>query len=89
MGKYINITSKGEPLSTHNKASELIADGAVLLGNKPTNWVPNMICVVDNGLFEAAAYVPDEAEMIRFRDDGSSRPKVWMTHPQALNIVDK
>lgn len=88
MGKYININSKGEPLSVHHKATELLADGATLVST-PKVWIPNLICVVDNGLFEAAAYVEDERELIRFRDDGTNRPKVWMTHPDALNMIDK
>ena len=80
MGYYINHISTGKALHAIGKADALIADGAVEVSGD--EFVPNMICVVDNGIFEAAAYAYDEDEYNVFkRPDG--RPKQWLTHPQA------
>lgn len=51
MGRYINITSTGKELSWR-KAQELINDGAKQIP-EPSVWNPNLVCVVDNGVFEA------------------------------------
>jgi len=49
MGKYINVTSKGEVLPPFNKAQKLIEDGATRVSDE--KFLDNMICVVENGLF--------------------------------------
>ena len=38
-----------------------------------------IICVVDNSIFEAAAYCFDEDEIRDFMDQNDPRPKTWMT----------
>jgi hypothetical protein len=49
-------------------------------------WPPpsdkTLICVVDNGLFEAAAIAFSKDEMEAFNWDGDDRPKTWL-------LVDK
>jgi len=37
-----------------------------------------LICVVDNGLFEAAAFCFDEQEFKEFIDPKDPRPKTWV-----------
>jgi hypothetical protein len=37
-----------------------------------------LICVVDNGIFEAAGFCYDEREFAAFTDPGDTRPKEWL-----------
>jgi hypothetical protein len=39
------------------------------------------VCLVDNGMFTAAAIAYNEGELFRFRDDNSPRPKMWFQVP--------
>lgn len=85
MGKYINKTSTGKGLSAFGKARELIADGAKMVSDE--SYQENMICVVENGMFEAAGYAFCEAEYEAFkRPDG--RPKIWLVHPLASELAE-
>ena len=87
MGRYINQTSDGEPITARRKVRALLVDGAEIIP-EPTEWVPNLVCVVDNGMFEAAGYAFDEHEMNVFKAP-DLRKKVWMIHPKAADIADK
>ena len=83
MGKYINETSNGTPLGARGKVQQLLNDGAK---RTDATWKPNLICVLDNGLFEAAAYMYSEGEFEEFNDiDG--RQKTWLTHEDAEKIA--
>jgi hypothetical protein len=79
MGYYINKTSTIECLNPKGKAQALMADGAV-----PTDasFKDNLVCVVSNVLFDAAAFCHDLAEFEEFnRFDG--RPKTWLVYDKA------
>jgi len=52
MGYYINKDSKGNMLPTVGKAVTLQQDGATVAD--VVKFQPNLVCVVSNGLFEAA-----------------------------------
>jgi len=84
MGKYVNNTSTGTALPATGKADLLIEDGATeVSGNK---FEENLICIVENGPFDAAAYAYSESEYNEFKkDDG--RTKRWVTHPKASEIA--
>lgn len=79
MGYYIQV-----PKNT-GKADQLVAlHGASFLESDPV-WsdVPEdkaLICVVDNGPFEAAGlcYSADELEAFVMPDTGSQRPRTWL-----------
>lgn len=43
---------------------------------KENNWA--LICVIDNGAFEAAGFAYDEMEFKEFAGDMSGRPKEWV-----------
>lgn len=76
MGMYVNETSE-RLLGTSflSKCIGLIADGAEPIV-PPTEFKEDLVCVVDNGPFAAAAYAYDEREMKCFlHDDG--RLKQW------------
>lgn len=76
MGFYI------ETPHNNNKARYLIdTEGAVEINRADAFDAMEegcaVICVVDNGAFEAAAYVDSIKELIRF-SRADNRPKVWL-----------
>lgn len=77
MGKYINQTSNGMiGASANSKALAIIADGGQAIP-QPKEFVPNLVCVVDNLMFGAAAYCYNEGEFRVFTDPSDARPKKW------------
>lgn len=84
MGYYINEDSKGNILPNLGKAEALLNDGATPA--EKVEYQPNLVCVVNNGMFEAAAYAYSPEEFNEFnRFDG--RPKKWLIHPQAKELA--
>lgn len=75
MGKYIN-ESKGKVLPALGKAITLINDGAEQI-EEPKQFEKGLVCVVNNGMFDAAAYVDTSSTLDAFkRKDG--RPRIWL-----------
>lgn len=82
MGMYVNSTSNGNcGSSASSKCEAILADGGVEI-SEPTEFVENLVCVVNNGpfgpfgSFGAAAYAHNEREFNLFKKpDG--RPKRW------------
>lgn len=86
MGRYINKTSKHQALPAKGKIVHLVEDGARIIP-EPETFKDNLVCVVDNGFFEAAGYAYSENEMKVFkRDDG--RPKTWLVYPKVNEMAD-
>lgn len=84
MGYYIDKNSANTPLGALGKAQALIADGARQI-SPPTTFQENLVCVVDNRIFEAAAYCYSPEEMEEFlRPDG--RRKVWLVYEHAAKL---
>lgn len=84
MGYYINHLPDGRPLPATDKALALVLAGEAIkiTGDK---FVPNMVCVVKNGPFDAAGYCYSEAEYEAFkRPDG--RPRTWLSVPNAAEL---
>jgi hypothetical protein len=82
MGYYINKTSDGQPLG-RLKVEALLADGATMVDG--SEFLPNLVCVVDNGIFMAAGYCYSEQEYEEFKyPDG--RNKTWLVHPKAKQL---
>jgi hypothetical protein len=88
MGKYINQTSFGEPLGTsyESKINGLIRDGAVKI-KTPSEFHPNLVCVVDNGHFAAAGYCDSEKEFDAFTYHADNRPKTWLRYHAAEEVA--
>lgn len=88
MGRYINETSNGTPLPPLGKVSALLADGGSLYGGqlKDAN-LDTLVCVVHNGIFEAAAWAYDAGEVADFADPTDRRRKVWMVYPHAKQVA--
>lgn len=99
MGYYINRTPSGETLPAHGKAAAILATipGSKVLavwGKYQTasdvprvEYQPDLVCVVENLLFDAAGFAYDENEFRIFsdlRDD--PRRRTWMTVPGAAEI---
>ena len=85
MGYYINKNSKGENLQPHNKAYQLISDGAKEINN-PRQVVDDMVCVVENGMFDAAAYIYNQKEFEAFNDPIDLRRKTWLKYEHASSL---
>lgn len=75
MGYYINTNLKGEILPK-KKVDALVADGAIIIPT-PNEFIPNLVCVVHNLMFDAAGYAYSKEEMERFLFyDG--RARTWL-----------
>lgn len=85
MGKYINTTSTNEPLPPLGKAKKLIEDGASQVPT-PSEWSEGLVCVANNGPFECAAYIFNEAELEAFKYP-CGRMKTWLKYPHAKTVA--
>ena len=85
MGKYLNENSKGEPLPACGKASSLIADGATIIPI-PILWEESIVCVVENGLFDAACYCDNLHEIGAYQYSDDTRRKIWLKYKHAKEL---
>lgn len=88
MGKYINKTTKQPSIgsSFHEKERALLADGAVRVNS--SQFIDNMVCLVDNGHFAAAAYLYSEQEYLAFRHDCSGREAKYFRYDNVKEVAD-
>jgi hypothetical protein len=87
VGYYINKDNSGNYLPSIGKADHLIEDGATKI-EQPTEWQPDLVCVVENGLFDAAAYAFDEREMHDFFPNAwDQRDRTWLIVPNAAKLA--
>lgn len=84
MGYYINQNSKNQDLPAIGKVNALIQDGAKVI--IPNEFEENLVCVVDNGFFEAAAYMYNESEFEYFKSE-TSRPKKFLVYEYAKELA--
>ena len=81
MGWYINGigVSYEEKVSTlKNKHNAAITDNS---------FKDDLVCVVDNGMFAAAAYMKTEQEFQHFNEPDTRR-KIWLIVPNAAELID-
>ena len=74
MGYYINQIN-GKDLPATRKAKSLIENGAI---ETDSTFKPNLVCVVQNGFFDAAAYIYNERELIDFTDPNDARLRTFL-----------
>ena len=89
MGKYINVINghhigttflqKCDNLEIYGDAEEVAGD----------SFEEDLVCVVDNGHFAAAAWAYDEREYRVFKDGMGGRTSKWFTVPNAKDYIDK
>lgn len=84
MGKYVNTDSKGNQLPASGKVQALVADGAEVTD---ASFKPNLVCVVNNGFFEAAGYAFCEEEFEAFNQPSDTRPKTWLVYEHAAELA--
>jgi hypothetical protein len=93
MSYYIDNTPFGRA-PVVGKATWILATipGAALLPTaQPTTWQPNLVCVVENGPFDAAGFAFDPNEMAAFLYSNPSHPdrrrKRWLVVPDAFKLA--
>jgi hypothetical protein len=86
MGYYINQVN-GKIAPAKQKAKFLIEEGdAKIVDQNSLTFQKDLVCVVENGPFDAAAYIFSENEMRDFNyPDG--RNKTWLIVPNAANLA--
>lgn len=92
MGKYLNKDLNGKVLGPI-KTNKLYNSGAKQIIEPETYDQYEgkaIICVVDNGFFEAAAYAFSQNELEAFKNPSDNRNKVWMIADKELveSLVD-
>jgi hypothetical protein len=88
MGNYINSDSKGNSIGTTftEKQENLIEDGALKI-DTPDCFEKDLVCLVDNGMFAAAAHVYDEREMNAFKKGMGGRKYQWFKFDKAEQLA--
>lgn len=83
MGYYIQGPLKGKALHicTEHKAVPLRKTPKSVKEFPPDKAV---ICVVENPIFDAAAFCYDDMELGEFQTPADDRPKVWLLMDRAL-----
>lgn len=92
MGFYLEQNSQGERLLSRNKADQLLDDGAEEIYTSEDNlvWQPNLVCVVSNGVFDAAGWAYNRREMEAFKaTPHDQRPRRWLIVPELRKIMGK
>lgn len=86
MGWYINKNSRGESAPAKGKVQFLKEDGAEII-QQPESFSDTLVVVVDNGPFEAAAYIKNQKEYNEFTQPQDNRNKVWLNYNHAVDVV--
>lgn len=86
MGYYIN-TINGKTLPPKGKADFLLENGATKV-EYPVSFQENLVCVVENVFFDAAAFAFSERELMEFNNPSDHRQKKWLIVPDADILSD-
>lgn len=84
MGLYLDRDEAGQPLQSKGKADQLIKSGAREIPRHELKFQPFLVCVVDNGPFDAAGFAYTAQEYMVFKEDRSPRPRRWLVCPLAI-----
>lgn len=91
MGYYIDHLADGTQLPARGKAKFLMKDPAVTVLSVPFEhyrggFQKDLVCVVENGHFDAAGFAFSEQEMRDFNDPRDTRMKTWLIVPGAKKL---
>lgn len=86
MGYYINELPDGTKLPAQGKVTALIEKVGAVLIPPPNSFKEDLVCVVDNGPFEAAGYAFSEDEFKVFAEI-DNRPTKWLIVPNAKELA--
>jgi len=88
MGLYLEKLKDGSPLRG-DKSAALIGDGARELFAPWIGFQPNLVCVVKNETYDAAAYIYNWKEFLRFRFvvDVEGLPTRWFIYQDSPEIA--
>ncbi len=84
MGQYINVTPNGNSLDAKGKVKQILEEfNGSREVEKPSSLSElsekdGLICVAENGLFDAAAYVYSDNELADFSLPDDNRKKTWI-----------
>jgi len=83
MTKYIEaINEKELPIKNNVHIILNKIAGSFVLEGPPAIWIEDLVCVIDNGVFQTVFYVSDEHELNDFKLQ-SQQEKTWMHVPNA------
>ena len=88
MGFYINNFANGTPLSNNFKDVDLLDIPGALIIPRPDAWQEDLVCVVKNGQWDAAAYCYSQEEFVRFNHPDDRRIKIWLHVPNAKSLTN-
>lgn len=81
MGRYLNLPGMGA-----TRKAKFLQDNhaAIVISRNETKDVVNdpekaVVCVVENGMFEAAGFMYSERELEEFLNDTSGRPMTFLS----------
>jgi len=86
---YINKTSKLNSIGSLSveKCNAILEDGAIEIV-QPLKWIENIVCVVDNGEYGAAAYVHDKDDFDRCSNPNDRRSLRWFIWSKVEKYID-
>lgn len=90
MGYYLEVENpaqrfdKAETLSAKFGGRTITQEEAATLVNDPETTA--VVCVVSNGIFEAAAYCYSKREFEAFTRPEDNRPKIWVAFDNVAEI---
>ncbi len=78
MGYYLNEDQSGNVLPRLGKAEVFLNNGDAEEIYIPKNYEEGLVCVVDNGKFDAALYIFSKNEFEYIINNPDPRPKIWL-----------
>lgn len=86
MGRYINEIG-GNPLPRTGKATAILSvNPEARRIPEPTEWSDDLVCVIENGIFDAAGYAFSPEQMQAFKEP-CGRRKTWLLVPGAAELA--
>jgi len=85
MGFYLDKTKNGDDLPAKGKVEAILADGGEIVD---AEYQPDLLCVIEGEIFDAAAYCYSKEEFEFFLNDGSGRKKTFIRYKDVKNYIE-